>query len=93
MRPYEFKFSAGEGRESCECEWLLDLDKLVAVGAPYFDHADWIAYVNLYFQGGHRELEIRCLTGYRKDDDAFQAAEFQRFREAVDALKAAWTGS
>lgn len=107
MRPYEFKFV---GRRDCvnqaEVEYLLDLDKVAAIGQPCFDESDGLAYVTLTFQGG-APLRTRFFTEYACTDPSVSTTddrpmavrkEIMRktkadFIATVDALKNAWTNS
>ncbi len=86
MRPYEFSFLGGEGREDCECNYIVDLDKIAAIGKPY-PGADGVAYVNIHFAKAGSPLTLRALTGWRvlpgyeknsygHHDQAFIDAEF-----------------
>lgn len=85
MRAYLFKFI---GR--AENEYLIDLDKLVSIGQPFFDTDNGIAYVTLTFQGVHSVLNTRFLTDYACIDSSVSTNDETPMSERKAIMKKTW---
>lgn len=105
MRPYRFTFTGRNG--TAKTSYLLDLDRVCAIGEPFFDEGDGLAYLEIFFSRGRDPMVTRFMTDYACTDPSVSAHDDRpmdvrkkimadtkaAFESATGDLVAAWTGT